>query len=88
MRKTVRIQILECLETFPDGATIDDVRAHLDNVPTREYIRKWLRKLVQEGRVARIEPPQEAGIAGWYALGPLKRGRYRLVREEAGRDGG
>jgi hypothetical protein len=88
VRKTARTQILECLATFPDGVTVDDVRAHFDNVPTRECIRKWLRKLVQEGKVARIEPPQETGIAGWYALGPLKRGRYRLGREEAGRDGG
>ncbi|MFI7449473.1 hypothetical protein ACIBQX_18395 [Nonomuraea sp. NPDC049714] len=77
--KSRQEEIVECLAGFPDGATVDEVRAFFDCVNTREYFQRQLRRLVLAGVVVKIAPTQRKAFAGDYARGPVRRLKFRLA---------
>lgn len=79
MNKAARTRVVEYLEAVPEGATIDEVRAHFDNVPTRHEVGTWLRKLVAEGVVVRAESAPNRVVPGGFSPGARRRRRFRLA---------
>lgn len=72
-----REEVLKALEDFPEGATVDDIRAWFDHVPSWEHVNSTLGRLVRLGQVERLRPPNDAP-PGWtdYA----RRRKFKLVK--------
>ncbi|MFC4010897.1 hypothetical protein ACFOY2_26965 [Nonomuraea purpurea] len=86
-QKSRREEILECLAGFPKGATVAEVCAYFDYVRSPDYMRHWLRKLVGEGLIVRIDPEATGGCVGNSGPAPMGRLKYRLAAEEVVSDG-
>lgn len=79
MNNTMRTLIVDYLELFPDGVTVDEVRAHFDNVPSRNEVTIWLLALLNEGAVVRAESAPNRLVPGGFSPGPRRRRRFRLT---------